>query len=84
MHSESELELSPRVTCYRVDRDGSFTQMDAISPSVYIKDTDAAALFNRDFTEYVRTTYGPIIGVVQRTVRSMAPGKQPTLMRILG
>lgn len=84
MAKESELELSSRVTCYQVNSDGSFVQTDAPAPSVYIKDTDVAALFNKEFTEYVKATYGPIIGVVQHTVRSMVPARQSTLMRILG
>lgn len=84
MATENELTLSTRLSCYRVNKDGSFTQTEDLRPSVYIKDTDANALFNKDFTNYVLDKYGPIIGVVHHRVRNVTPAPQRTLMRILG
>lgn len=59
--------LPREISCFRLNSDGTYENCDADKCSVYIDDTQVAALWNPTTSKFIRETYGPVVGVMHFT-----------------
>lgn len=80
-----ECRAVPRHTSmYKLNSDGSYEDALNAVPSVYIKDSQAKALWNASVARRIREQYGPYVCVMHDKLFPVVAHESPTFKFILG
>lgn len=81
----AERRAVPRHTSmYYLNEDGTYTPAFSATPSIYIKDSQAKALWNTKIAARIRSEYGPYVCVMHDNVVQLQAPEGQTFKYILG
>lgn len=76
--------LPNRIDVYVIGEDGSVTSGVGVMPDVFIEESDAGRLYEKDVALHILHNYGSVVGVMRDTNFSAAPKEFDTRKMILG